>query len=150
MEGAVAHQQNNGRVGAEPGVQKRETSVFVAAILDASAGSQQMFDHVRAEISQQFELLFQLSRWSFNSEEAFTAGCVHVLDMSTIIEVNYTKKINHLLSSRVNQDLCAIVENDANTVVAELVAKSVLVRVVDPFGNPKHWSTCRILVMDIH
>jgi hypothetical protein len=40
LKSAVAHQQNNSGIGAEPSIQERETRKFMTAVFDSSTGGQ--------------------------------------------------------------------------------------------------------------
>lgn len=54
------------------------------------------------------------------------------------------KKRENALSVLGKQKASLVVEEDADAVIAELVAKAVLVRVVHPLGNPENGRCSRV------
>jgi hypothetical protein len=63
LQRPVAQMQHNGRLGAEPGVQTGQPGQFVA-LPDGNVGARldQVLVHVRAEVLEQCDLLFQRRR----------------------------------------------------------------------------------------
>ena len=51
----------------------------------------------------------------------------------------------YVLSVACKQQSCGIIEENSDTVVTQLVAEAVLVRVVDPLTNPVHRHAGRVL-----
>ena len=51
----------------------------------------------------------------------------------------------HLLSIGKENEPCGVIEEDTNTVVAQLVAQTILVRVVHPFAHPVNGYAGRVL-----
>ena len=88
-----------------------------------------MFAHVVAEIFEQRHLLGQGIGETFEGVEMFRTVPLNVLDV---------------LAVGGQQHAGGVVEENAHTVVAELIAEAVLVRVVHPLADPVDGYACRV------
>lgn len=53
----------------------------------------------------------------------------------------------HLLSIGKENEPCGVIEEDTNTVVTQLVAQTILVRVVHPLAHPVNGNARRVLCL---
>ena len=124
LDSSVSEMHNNCRLRSEPLMEVRNPRNCVAIFFrDRSASLHKVLVHVTQKEVHEFHLFVERGWIVFGRVVELSSLAIHVVYVEAIWEHNQTS---------------SVIIHNSDAVVWQLITKSILIRIVDPFTHPNH------------